>query len=189
MAAAQNRYSSRDRSGNHPSTVQQPQQHQADLYGHHGRDSFYGDQQAASGGYNFQRIMDDHFEHYRRPPSRPASREASVDRIPTHLAEAARGGSRPASRPPSRTRTPMLQRTARMTSVDDSRIPVPGSAGSNSDHSSGLRFRGASGGGAPAAAVAPSQEIHNMGTVPKRTESLYMKYGDTDKVKIYVTET
>merc|ERR1719384_1976707 len=28
------------------------------------------------GGYNFQRIMDDHFEHYKRP----ASREQSIDR-------------------------------------------------------------------------------------------------------------
>merc|ERR1711879_1024183 len=39
---------------------------------------------AASGGYNFQRIMDDHFEHYKRAPSR----ERSVDKtnLPASLA-------------------------------------------------------------------------------------------------------
>merc|ERR1711963_649078 len=43
----------------------------------------------ATGGYNFQRIMDDHFEHYKRAPSR----ERSVDKtnLPASLAEAPMG--------------------------------------------------------------------------------------------------
>ena len=45
----------------------------------------------------------DRFEHYRRPPSRPASREQSVDRLHATGESAA---SR-VSRPPSRNRTPM----------------------------------------------------------------------------------
>jgi len=51
----------------------------------------------ASGGYNFQRVMDDHFEHYKRPPSR----ERSVDmmNLPSSLVEAKPVRS---SRPPSR---------------------------------------------------------------------------------------
>ena len=45
----------------------------------------------AVGGYNFQRIMDDHFEHYKRP----ASRERSVDKVnlPSALSEAAASAS------------------------------------------------------------------------------------------------
>merc|ERR1719412_11324 len=55
----------------------------------------------AAGGYNFQKIMDDRFEHYKRP----ASRERSQD-------PAGRLGSRapsrdPVNRAPSRQRTPM----------------------------------------------------------------------------------
>merc|ERR1719323_2072023 len=47
----------------------------------------------------------DRFEHYRRPPSRPASREQSVDRL--HAEPSAAAASGRVSRPPSRNRTPM----------------------------------------------------------------------------------
>ena len=40
----------------------------------------------ASGGYNFQRVMDDHFEHYKRPPSR--ERSVDLTNLPTSLVEA-----------------------------------------------------------------------------------------------------
>merc|ERR1712072_560321 len=60
----------------------------------------------AAGGYNFQRIMDDHFEHYKRAPSR----ERSVDKtnLPASLAEA------PSSRPRGRSgsRPPLLRNAA-----------------------------------------------------------------------------
>ena len=57
----------------------------------------------ATGGYNFNRIMDDHFEHYKRP----ASRERSVDKsnLPNALSEAP---SRVLNRPASRARTPSV---------------------------------------------------------------------------------
>ena len=51
----------------------------------------------ASGGYNFQRVMDDHFEHYKRPPSR--ERSVDLTNLPTSLVEAKTVRS---SRPPSR---------------------------------------------------------------------------------------
>ena len=152
---------------------------------------FFGNEASggAAGGYNFQRIMDDHFEHYRRPPSRAPSREASVDRMP-HSLEAAGGAfgggfasSRPPSRPPSRTRTPQQRPGgAAVTSVDDFKVPATsstangdtGAAASGGHFDQGLRYRGGQ----------PSQEISNLGTVPKRTESLYMKYGgEANKVR------
>jgi hypothetical protein len=51
----------------------------------------------ASGGYNFQRVMDDHFEHYKRPPSR--ERSVDLTNLPSSLVEAKSVRS---SRPPSR---------------------------------------------------------------------------------------
>ena len=55
-------------------------------------------QQGAEGGYNLQRSMDvDHFEHYKRPPSR--ERSVDVTNLPSALAEAKHVRS---SRPPSR---------------------------------------------------------------------------------------
>ena len=157
------------------------------------------------GGYNFQRIMDDHFEHYKRP----ASREQSIDRsnLPLALTEAVskppnipsrgRSGSRqprgqasaasggavtPAdppqmssSRNPSRNRTPLALGTshtdmdldlrrkeleAKFSQNNGDLNADPG--GPNADP--GLRFRGQ-----------PSQEISQLGTIPKRTESLYLK--------------
>ena len=210
------RYSSLDRAGGGAAAPPPPsQQQQQPHVAHPTQDSYYGDivPPGARGGrgagdrgrggpqqqqgYNFQQIMDDHFEHYRRPPSRPASREASVDRMPTALAEAAaagahrRGpvptsglpGSRPPSRPGSRNRAPMLQRSgqaaddfnvASSSSSTGHRQPAAAAAAAASSTANGdfpsssLRHRGG---------VQPSQEIPNLGTVPKRTESLYMKYG------------
>ena len=45
---------------------------------------------SGSNSFQFRRIMDDHFDHYKRPPSR----EPSVDK----LSSAARGSSRTSSR-------------------------------------------------------------------------------------------
>merc|ERR1712236_190945 len=64
-----------------------------------------------AGGYNFQKIMDDRFEHYKRPPSR----ERSTDRFGLGSRQGSRQQlSRDASRdrvgparPASRQRTPM----------------------------------------------------------------------------------
>jgi hypothetical protein len=126
----------------------------------------------AGGGYNFQRIMDDHFEHYNRPPSRPASREQSVDRQPGSLAEAGGGGR--VSRPPSRNRTP-LQRTA----TDDFALHSGKSNGgllSREPSVGGLRQRQTS--GPRASATTELSPTSAVGTIPKRTESLYMKIPD-----------
>ena len=213
------RFSSLDRSANNPTqqqSQQQPQAASSSSYHQQTQDNLYGDivpagvggggrgrggggggGPSSAGGYNFQRIMDDHFEHYRRPPSRPPSREASVDRMPTALAEAmGGGGSRPPSRPASRTRTrtPMLQKQQFRGSDDFKLNPhssssttangkggghgdfsaIPSSSASYSRDHSAVRYR--------AAAAQQQQEIQNLGTVPKRTESLYMKY-DVSTVK------
>ena len=159
----------------------------------------------AVGGYNFQRIMDDHFEHYKRP----ASRERSVDKVnlPTALSEAAnstsqgvsappnirprgRSGSRPtlhtstqpsqpqppatsSSRAPSRNRTPLpLGTSATDMDLDLRRKELEAKFAASAASTNGdvheedpaLRFRGQ-----------PSQEIAHLGTIPKRTESLYLK--------------
>ncbi len=168
------------------------------------------------GAFNFQRIMDDHFEHYRRPPSRPASREASVDRLlPAALTPAPPGGSRPPSRPPSRpssrARAPMLQRSGQVvkkiagffftsvqknfplrqvSSSDDFGLPNSvgggggGLGGGNSGNGDLLGGAALDDGGLRQRSLAqtPNQEIPNLGTIPKRTESLYMKF-DESKVR------
>ena len=123
------------------------------------------------GGYNFRRIMDDHFEHYKRPPSR----EPSVDKMPATLAEASKtsSGLRP-SRASSRTRTPLRQMSTSKTDVnivDKAEIHVhdsktnggPPSLFNGNQASTGLKFRG------------PSQTVENIGAIPKRTESMYFK--------------
>jgi len=178
------------------SLYQQPQSSQQPQYESGGG--------GAAGGYNFQRIMDDHFEHYKRPAS---SREQSVDKtnLPSSLAEAAirpprgRSGSRqlpqallnsatpsnnlptPSGPPPapgsssratSRTRTPLPPLGTSHTDMDlDLRRKELEAkfAQNNGDlheppKDDGLRFRGQ-----------PSQEIAHLGTIPKRTESLYLK--------------
>lgn len=140
---------------------------------------------AAAGGYNFQRIMDDHFEHYKRP----ASREQSVDKMPQALAEAkprGRSGTRavqppapasnsvgnpvPNSRNPSRNRTPLPLGTSHTDmDLDLRRKELEAKFAQNNgevvdSEDPTLRFRGQ-----------PSQEISQLGTIPKRTESLYLK--------------
>ncbi len=193
-----------------------PPQQQRNYSAVHQRDSYtvsdsFGGGGGGSGGrggsYNFQRIMDDHFEHYRRPPSRPPSREQSVDRLPSALSEAGppprppsstAASSRPGSRPPSRARAPMLQRSGPVTSMDDSAsagmMPNsigsgPAGAGAPNTGNGELRRRGAGGADAVSGGFGqpPSQEIHNLGTVPKRTESLYMKYTGDSKVTFHMS--
>ena len=126
----------------------------------------------ATGGYNFNRIMDDHFEHYKRP----ASRERSVDNLnmPNALSEVR---SRASNRPGSRARTPSLSSglagskpslsktdmdlDKRLEALDDTK--VNGGLPNLQPGSGELTFRG------------PSQEIAHLGTIPKRTESMYFK--------------
>merc|ERR1719367_2039586 len=148
---------------------------------------------SAAGGYNFQKIMDDRFEHYKRPPSR----ERSTDRF--GLGSGSRQGSRdrlaqPQSqggRPPSRQRTPLAASSQEQTFSDSNKNngldslnldsataaagakPAQTGNGSISGNSFStdfklpaedqIRFRGV------------QQEIPHFGAPPKRTESLYMK--------------
>lgn len=126
----------------------------------------------ATGGYNFNRIMDDHFEHYKRP----ASRERSVDKLnmPNALSEAP---SRVLNRPGSRARTPSLSSglagskpslsktdidlDKRLEALDDTK--ANGGLPNLQPGSGELTYRG------------PNQEIAHIGTIPKRTESMYFK--------------
>ena len=179
---------------------------------------------AASGGYNFQRIMDDHFEHYKRAPSR----EQSVDRtnLPGSLAEApssrprGRSGSRPPllrnaanpaaaaattdpqpqaqppapggphQRAPSGTRAPSVTRSRATSSTRGQQQALPytdmdldlrraeleakfSQNGEVAHEDTSLRHRGQ-----------PSQEVTGLGTIPKRTESLYVKESLTSKGKV-----
>jgi hypothetical protein len=165
-----------------------------------------------SGGYNFQPInpiMDDHFEHYKRP----ASRAPSVDKAnlqPTSLNEVANPGARPprgrsttrqsnsnihaaamaasastaaaqsSSRAPSRNRTP-LPLGASHTDMDldlrrkelEAKFAQNGDLQAEPKEDPALRFRGQ-----------PSQEIAHLGTIPKRTESLYLKQSLESKGKV-----
>ena len=140
----------------------------------------------AAGGYNFQRIMDDHFEHYKRP----ASRERSVDpkvNMPGTLPEApgalgARSGSRVPSRAPSRTRGTPLPLGASHTDMDldvrrkemEMNMNNFSTSATNGDAAAGEDL-GTSGGGMRYRGGQPSQEVAHLGTIPKRTESLYLK--------------
>ena len=126
----------------------------------------------ATGGYNFNRIMDDHFEHYKRP----ASRERSVDKLnmPNALSEAP---SRSLNRPASRARTPSvssgvtgLKTSSSRTDINlDKRLETRDDTKTNGGlpnlqgNPSELTYRG------------PNQEIAHLGTIPKRTESMYFK--------------
>ena len=177
----------------------------------------------AAGGYNFQRIMDDHFEHYKRAPSR----ERSVDKtnLPASLAEAptaaptrGRSGSRPpllrnaanptnasnpqqppprpSSRATSGTRAPGTGSRApsvtRASSVTRQQQPLPytdmdldlrraeleakfAQNGEAQHEDMSLRHRGQ-----------PSQEVAQLGTIPKRTESLYVKESIGSKGKVII---
>ena len=155
-----------------------------------------GAAQGPAGGYNFQKIMDDRFEHYKRPPSRErsaglgsrqgsrqqlggVSRDASRDRL--HQPQAA-------ARPASRQRTPMAGELAPSDNKNNgldslnldgaSAVKQTGNgsiAGNNFSTDFKLpaedqiRFRGV------------QQEIPHFGAVPKRTESLYMKPGQNNQ--------
>ena len=125
----------------------------------------------ATGGYNFNRIMDDHFEHYKRP----ASRERSVDQLnmPNALSEAP---SRALNRPGSRARTPSVSSGAAALKTSSSRTDI------NLDKRLEVRDDIKTNGGLPNLQGdgelqyrGPSQEIAHLGTVPKRTESMYFK--------------
>jgi len=125
----------------------------------------------ATGGYNFGRIMDDHSEQYKRP----ASRERSIDKsnLPNALSEAP---SRVLNRPASRARTPSvssgttgLRKSLSRTDINlDKRLEVRDDTKTNGglpnlQGGGELTYRG------------PNQEIAHLGTVPKRTESMYFK--------------
>merc|ERR1719474_810440 len=156
-----------------------------------------------AGGYNFQKIMDDRFEHYKRPPSR----ERSTDRFGL----GSRQGSRQQlSRDPSRDRVgpprpASRQRTPMENSFSDNKPdtglgslnldggPAHGPTGNGSATGAGaggsfspdfklpvedqIRFRGV------------QQEIPHFGAPPKRTESLYMKAGDNQQATFKVLGT
>jgi len=131
-------------------------------------------QQGQQGGYNFQKIMEDRFEHYKRPASRErSSSRQQLSRDPSRE-RVARAGSR--QRTPSQ---PVLTSesggTAGLAGLDLETVSTakPGnvSNGSAGHFSSDLRlppedqirYRGV------------HQEIPHFGAPPKRTESLYMK--------------
>jgi hypothetical protein len=147
------------------------------------------------GGYNFQKIMDDRFEHYKRPPSRErsadrfgglGSRQGSRQQLAG--AAATRDVSRdragpPTNRPQSRQRTPLQglgggvseSKPLDSLNLDGGPAVVTGNGTAVGGLMSGadlripaedqLRFRGV------------QQEIPHFGAPPKRTESLYMKPG------------
>ena len=159
---------------------------------------------AAGGGYNFQKIMDDRFEHYKRPPSRErstglGSRQGSRQGL--HSRDASRDRLANVGRPQSRQFTPQQQPAAAETSfsevknnggldglnLDHVKPTGNGSIGGAGNSFSGadfklpaedqIRYRGV------------QQEIPHFGAPPKRTESLYMKPSEnnqqaTFKVKI-----
>ena len=125
----------------------------------------------ATGGYNFNRIMDDHFEHYKRP----ASRERSVDKInmPTALSEAP---SRASNRPASRARTPSVSSGAVGMKISSSRTDIDLDARVEAlDDTKANGGLPSLQGGAELTYRGTSQEIAHLGTVPKRTESMYFK--------------
>jgi len=156
-----------------------------------------------AGGYNFQKIMDDRFEHYKRPPSR----ERSTDRFGLGSRQGSRQQlSRDPSRdrvgpprPASRQRTPMensFSDNKPDTGLDSLNLdggPAHGPTGNGSATGAGaggsfspdfklpaedqIRFRGV------------QQEIPHFGAPPKRTESLYMKAGDNQQATFKVLGT
>jgi len=158
----------------------------------------------ASGGYNFQRVMDDHFEHYKRPPSR--ERSVDLTNLPSSLVEA-KVASR-TSRPPSRNRTPLPSNPVHNN-------PAPAAATTDTLDGAMNRIKrsgsGARVGATPAPAGepktnglftdplfgdtggvryrAPSQEVSHIGAIPKRTESLYLKTSIATDSKGVVSDT
>ena len=131
---------------------------------------------ATQGGYNFQKIMEDRFEHYKRPASRERSGSRALSRDPSR--DRLAGGVRPGSR--QRTPVTGLEQSENnktngldslnLDSVNASK-PHTGNGSVGGNFSSDLklpaedqiRYRGV------------HQEIPHFGAPPKRTESLYMK--------------
>jgi hypothetical protein len=154
------------------------------------------------GGYNFQKIMDDRFEHYKRPPSRErsadrfgglGSRQGSRQQLAGGGA-ASRDISRDRSnvRPQSRQRTPLQGSTNSGGGFSESKpldslnldAGAPSAVTGNGSAVGGLadlrlpaedqlRYRGV------------QQEIPHFGAPPKRTESLYMKPGLDTQQPLY----
>ena len=126
----------------------------------------------ATGGYNFNRIMDDHFEHYKRP----ASRERSVDKLnmPNALSEAP---SRAFNRAGSRARTPSLSSgtTGLKTSLSRTDIDLDKRLEALEDTKANGGLPNLQPGSGELTYRGPSQEIAHLGTIPKRTESMYFK--------------
>jgi len=141
---------------------------------------------APGGGYNFQKIMDDRFEHYKRP----ASRERSTDRF-------SRAGSRAASRdrlaaPASRARTPLAaleqplsDTTGGLESLNLDSLPVKGAVTGNGAAGGKISPQFSLGGEEQIRYRGVQQEIPHFGAPPKRTESLYMK-ADTQQASFKV---
>lgn len=153
-------------------------------------------QAGPGGGYNFQKIMDDRFEHYKRPPSR----ERSTDRFGLGSRQGSRqqlnqrdiSRDRPGpARPQSRQRTPMEQNFSEIkpdSTIADS-LNLDGGTGNGMIGNSfgvsqfklpeedSIRFRGV------------TQEIPHFGAPPKRTESLYMKAAENQKMETKTTPT
>jgi len=147
-----------------------------------------------AGGYNFQKIMDDRFEHYKRPPSR----ERSTDRFGAGSRQGSRQQlSRDTSRdrlarPASRQRTPMensFSDNKPESGLDSLNLDTPAPTG-NGAVATGtfspdfklpaedqIRYRGV------------QQEIPHFGAPPKRTESLYMKAADNQQATFKVLGT
>jgi hypothetical protein len=158
------------------------------------------------GGYNFQKIMDDRFEHYKRPPSRErsadrfgglGSRQGSRQQLAGGGAAgaASRDISRDRSnvRPQSRQRTP-LQGSNSGGGFSESK-PLDSlnlDAGASAVTGNGSALGGL---GLTADLRLPAedqlryrgvqQEIPHFGAPPKRTESLYMKPGLDTQQPVY----
>lgn len=139
----------------------------------------------AAGGYNFQKIMDDRFEHYKRP----ASRERSQDPLGragsrTGLQSRDQSRDRAQARPGSRQRTPAEPAVSDSATGGLEGLGLEGHSAKNGAANGAangagggltdfklpaedqMRFRGV------------QQEIPHFGAPPKRTESLYMKAGE-----------
>jgi len=138
-----------------------------------------------AGGYNFQKIMDDRFEHYKRPASRERSAARGLDsRQGSKQGLASRDPSRDRLRPGSRQPTPSFSdnkpETTALDGLNLSSGPSANGHGNGTANGAGaagltdfklpaedaIRFRGV------------QQEIPHFGAPPARTASLYMKPGE-----------
>jgi len=144
------------------------------------------------GGYNFQKIMDDRFEHYKRPPSRErsaglGSRQGSRQQLQSR--DASRDRLANVGRPSSRQITPAAMEQTfsenknnggldslnldSATSKPTGNGSIAGTGFSSTDFKlpaeDQIRYRGV------------QQEIPHFGAPPKRTESLYMKASENNQ--------